>query len=34
MEKLRFGRGLEVGLGFGSGSTEEGIPNKEKEQQE
>lgn len=25
--EVRFGRGLEAGLGFGSGGTEEGIPN-------
>lgn len=34
MEKLTFGRGLEAGSGFGSGDTEEGVPNKEKKQQE
>lgn len=34
MEKLTFRRGLEAGSGFGSGDTEEGVPNKEKEQQE
>lgn len=27
----RFGKGLETGLTFGSGGTDEGIPNKEKE---
>lgn len=32
MEKLRFERGLEAELGFGSGGIEEGISNKDKEQ--
>lgn len=34
MEKLRFGRGLDAGLGFGSGDTEEGIPSKKDQQEE
>lgn len=33
MEKLRFGRGLEARLRFGSRDTEEGIPNEEKDQE-
>lgn len=32
IEKLRFGRDLEAELRFGSGGTEEGISNKDKEQ--